>query len=143
MVSEALWSARLIALEPSVTRGGPWSSPKPLSCAQLESVAKVAKVRSASVLAEIAKSDQRGALYRHLRNLSFCVEASCQTELYRGVHLRMSRSGTCGNLSRKRRIDEGSLVQGSRAHRRSHRGKKPKKRRAQESLNRKLREDRS
>ena len=143
LVSEAVWSARLIMREPDVTRGGPWSSPKPFSSSQLKLIAEVAKVRSTSVLAEIAKSDQRGALYRHLSNLGFCVEANCQTELYRGVHLRMSRSGTCGNLSRKRRIDEGSLVQGSRAHRRSHRGKKPKKRRAQESLNRKLREDRS
>jgi len=143
LVSEALWAARLIAREPCVTRGGPWSSPKPFSRVQLESVAEVAKVRSASVLAEIAKSDQRCALCRHLSNISCCVEASCQTDLYRGVNLRMSRSGTRGSLCRKRRIDEGSLVQGSRAHRRSHRGKKPKKRRAQETVNRKLREDRS
>ena len=96
------------------------------------------------MLAEIAKSDQRSALYRHLSNLSFSVEASSQTDLYRGVHLRMSsRSGTRGNVCRARRVREGSLVQGSRAHRRSHRGKKPKARRAQETQNRKLREDRS
>ena len=142
LVSEAVWSARLIMREPDVTRGGPWSSPKPFSSSQLKLIAEVAKVRSTSVLAEIAKSDQRCALYRHLCDLSFSVEESDQTDLYRGVHLRMSpRSGTRGNLCRKRRVDEGSLVQGSSDHRRSHRGKYPKKRRAQEYDNRKLRED--
>ena len=143
LVSEALWAARLIAKSPCVTRGGPWSSPKRLTRTQLDTIAEVAKVRSTSVLAEIAKTDQRSALYRHLRNLSFFVEGSCQTDLYRGMHLRMSsRSGTPGNVCRKRRIHEGSLVQGSRAHRRSHRGRKPKVRRAQETLNRKLHKNR-
>ena len=140
LVAEAMWAARHIVTDPATTRGGPWSSPKPLTESQLELVREVSKVRSCKSLVEISERDRRSALYRHLCSLTFASEPSARSHPYRGMFVRTSsRSGTPGNLCRSRKIFEGRLVKGSRRHKRSHRGVDVKARRAQETASRKPR----
>ena len=74
LVAEAMWAARHIVTDPATTRGGPWSSPKPLTESQLDLVREVSKVRSCKSLVEISGRDRRSALYRHLCSLTFASE---------------------------------------------------------------------
>ena len=135
-----MWAARHIVTDPTTTRGGPWSSLKPLRESQLQQVRQVATVRCSERLVEISEEDRRSALYKHLCSLIFAFEPSADSHLYRGMFVRTSsRSGTPGNRCRAQRIRDGTLVQGSRRHKRSHRGVHVKARRAQETASRKPR----
>ena len=139
LVAEAFHAARAIVQNMATTRGGPWSSPRPLSASQICEIKEAAKLRCARKLFELAAKNKRCSLHKHLCGLHFESDPSSEMT-YRGaeiVRLTTKTSGTNGNVCRKRRIADGTLKAGSIKHKRSHRGRNFKKRRVQETTNRK------
>ena len=65
LAQEAMFAAKAIKQKPCQVRGGPWSSPKPLSEAQLEQVRKVSLCTSLLELKKLVAKDSRTALSRH------------------------------------------------------------------------------
>ena len=67
---EALYAARHIMAEPDICRGGPWSN-ESLSDNQKDELQAASRCNSLYKLYELAESDKRGSLYRHLKDLEF------------------------------------------------------------------------
>lgn len=169
LLDEALFAAREIMRTPSSARGGPWSSPKPLTCNQIDLIQKVARCTTHAEVLELASTDARSALARHLCqrvctdphcdvcflsdmiscgmlvwllllislcacDLSFSTEAAAQSQ--EAIRVRCNRSGTPGNVRRKRSLMTGEYLQNDAQHQRAHRGRDVSERRRFETTKR-------
>ena len=124
---EAMYAARAIAAEPLIARGGPWSTKK-LTAEMLQECQCVAQIRSLMQLQEVAKAKPDGILDRHLRDLVFlpAADAPQDAPTARGACItrkkKGGRSGTQGNVMRKKDVAKGILKRPSADYTRSHRG---------------------
>ena len=138
LAEEAILAAKAILQKPCQVRGGPWSSPKPLSETQLDQVRRVSLCSSLVELKQLVGEDSRTALARHLLDLDFCSQELPSAAPEVMVRLpRSSRSGTPGNEMRKRLKREKRHLLGTKRFqerlKNAHRGKDPSKRRALET----------
>ena len=133
---EALFTARKLTQAPAQVRGGPWSSPKPLSETQLKQAQQTAKCETLDALAVLASTDQRSCLAKHLANVSFVTSTDAVGNT-RVVVARRNRSGTRGNVCRKRALKDKVYTRTSWDHYFAHRGANAEENRSREYANRK------
>ena len=146
---EALHAARDIRAEPATARGGPWSLPGRLSADWLAECRTVATFRSLTKLGAYAEANPSSPLGAHLKNVRFEAASAGHDNVgccIRGALItrkkKSGRSGTPGNVRRKRLLRAMKLKRGSCKHKKAHRGKKPQERRRAETANlRKRREE--
>ena len=159
---EAIHAARAIIARPLTCRGGPWSSPLPLSASALREIETVARCRGLMAVYDIAKEHKAGPLWKHLRDLAFTKssDAPSSAAVVRGAWVRRikrggksGKSGTSGksgrsgksgksgrgppgNTCRQRIVQQGRLTRADFKFQQLHRGRDPRKRRRLETLNR-------
>ena len=138
---EALYAARHIMAEPDICRGGPWSN-ESLSDNQKDELQAASRCNSLYKLYELAESDKRGSLYRHLKDLEFIKpdDAPSSTTVVRGAVIRVrkssGKSGPCGSKYRRAAVEAGVLKRPSAHFSRLKRGGNYDERRAAEQQNR-------
>ena len=138
---EALYAARHIMAEPDICRGGPWSN-ESLSDNQKDELQAASRCNSLYKLYELAESDKRGSLYRHLKDLEFIKpdDAPSSTTVVRGAVIRVRKSsgesGPCGSKYRRAAVEAGVLTRPSAHFTRLKRGCNYDERRAAEQQNR-------
>ena len=142
LASEALFAARLVAAEPQTAHGGPWSQKK-LTAEQLQEAQTVARFRSYSSLFAYANANPGGRVDRHLRNLRYVTPEETETEAARGgfvvKYKRSGRSGSTGVHRRRIAVLENPSYKNTEEYEKAHRGREPKRRRAQETVNARMR----
>ena len=117
---EAYYAARYIVAEPDLCRGGPWSNPT-LSDCQKDELQAASRCCSLFALSQLAESNKRGSLYRHLKDLVFVKpeDATPVEKIVRGAVVRKrksnGRSGPCGCRYRKKAVQNG-VVKRPSAH---------------------------
>ena len=135
---EAIISAAEICKHPLTARGGPWSSPKKLSEAQLMLAKQVAKSETTEQLYSLVSADRRSSPARHLSNVKFDVTEDEHKNVT--VFMRTRRdSGTPGNRVRRSHIWEGRYEPNDDNHKIAQRGRDFSERRKLETSRREKR----
>lgn len=138
---EALYAARHLMAEPDICRGGPWSN-ETLSNGQKDELQAASRCNSLNKLYELAESNKRGCLYRHLKDLDFIKpdDAPAGSNVVRGAVIRVRKSsgtsGPCGSRYRKDAVAAGVLKRPSRKFTELKRGTDYDERRAVEQQDR-------
>ena len=132
LIEEAKFAAEQILQSPSTVRGGPWSSPKPLTEAQMDCIRRVSLCTTDTEIVQLAREDERSCLARHLHDLKFQNDAP-STPI---VVFRMNRSGTPGHLRRKQALYAGTYKPNDKKHRQAHFGVDDKEQRRVETSSR-------
>jgi len=112
-------------------RGGPWPRPT-LSSSMASQIKDCAACSHLVEISEVAAKYPGGSIAKHLADVCFKEDGKSNMVPV----LKSRRSGTAGSVSRKRRIRDGVLKQGSDAYVRLHRGTDPVAARRKENAKR-------